>query len=94
MDKEVLRKEFEEWEKNKYGHNLYSYYIRFPGDGTYVHIGVQAMWIVWLESARRADRRAREECAVIAKTQKVIGWNGFDAALGISKAIRATIKEE
>lgn len=55
---------------------------------------IYAGWTAWLEATRRADRKAREECAEIAMETTVSGPAGLDAALGIGKAIIATIPED
>lgn len=46
----------------------------------------------WLESARRADKRAREECERIA-LQYSQAYGQIDDAMAIARDIRATIKE-
>lgn len=46
------------------------------------------LWECWLESARRADKRAREECAVICEQHEI--YTSLDCA----DFIRSTIQEE
>ena len=47
----------------------------------------------WLESARRADRKARLECERIA-LQYSQAYGQIDDAMAIARDIRATIKED
>lgn len=57
MNEETIRKEFEEWADSE-GFQLSSY---TDSDGTkYACDHTQTAWWSWLESARRADTRARE----------------------------------
>lgn len=55
----------------------------------------EAAWalakLTWLEATRRADRKAREECAEICKQRTLACGN---VAEKCSEAIRATIKED
>lgn len=90
MGEETIRKEFEEWADSE-GFQLSSY---TDSDGTkYACDHTQTAWWSWRESARRADKRAREECERIA-LQYSQAYGQIDDAMAIARDIRATIKED
>lgn len=88
MDEETLRKEFEEWAERNLFHMRAVWFARSHVDGAYRDCRTQDAWVAWLESARCADRKAREECAEICDRLKAAG------AWECAEEIRATIKED
>lgn len=95
MDEEILRKEFEEWCKLE----------KIPRDklpsGPYQFLSTSLAWNGWLESARRADKRARLECVEIVRGERIANEcdcesdDAYNFALAhAEQAIRATIPDE
>ena len=80
MDEEAIRKDFEVWATMKH------YSLRCSESPyEYVYPDTQSAWDAWLESARQADKRAREECAWLSEK--------YRAPIACVNAIRATISE-
>lgn len=91
MDEETLLKGFEEWAKSG------GYFLDRNRHGFYIADDTKAAFESWLESARRADKRAREECAATVATLAERPYDNnpeFSALLHAEAAIRATIPED
>ena len=87
MNEETIRKEFE---------SIYCIgepYKDRDVDGCYWVYSVESKWQCWLESARRADRKARLESEQIALKYSQ-AYGGIDNPMSVAREIRATIVEE
>ena len=91
MDECAIRKEFEEWAERNLFHMRAVWFARSHVDGAYRDCRTQDAWVAWLESARRADKRAREDCV---RTCTALAGDNFHDAYDCANAIRDTIKEE
>lgn len=96
MNEETIRKGFEEWATDHGYACLFS-----ESRKMFMPYDTQAAWYGWLESARRADRKAREECCEIMRARKIAVEcaaeyeQAYNHAIDDNvQAIRATIKEE
>jgi len=95
MDEEATRRDFEVWAARKH------YGLRcIEKTNKYAFPDTQDAWLIWLETTRRADRKAREDCCEIIRAERIENEcageydDAYNMALTIAaRAIRATIKK-
>lgn len=92
--------EFIDWAKENIAlHRRYESLDLRTKNGAFISQDARELYAAWLESARRADKRAREECMEICSELRRDNYAGENedwiaGADDCAKAIRATIKED